>query len=188
MNISYISPADISRDLSGGSEKGDVHMSSVMMKIKNSIHRISSVLFWVAVVSLMVMLLTTCYDVIMRYVFAMPTSWTVEINSILMVYVTFLGGAEIVKKKQHIDMNILFNHFSGKAQKSIDVSNSVVALLFCGVLVWMGANATFSTYKYGMYTAGLFQVPLWVIYIIIPVSSVLISLEYLLHIFYRTER
>lgn len=35
--------------------------------------------------------LGSCYDAIMRYFFAAPTSWSLEINSLLLVYLAVVG-------------------------------------------------------------------------------------------------
>ena len=157
-------------------------MSSATMKIGNGIHWVSRVFFYFGWVAASVMLVTTCYDVFMRYIFAKPTSWAIELNAVLLVYMGFICAAELVRRGQHIDMSILTNHMSKRTQRRVDVFVSVLVILFCAVLVWMGGKAALSTYKYGMYMAGEFRMPLWVIYIVIPLGSLFVGLEYLLHI------
>lgn len=157
-------------------------MSSAIMKIGSGIHWVSKVFFYFGWVAASVMLVTTCYDVTMRYCFAKPTSWAIELNAVLLVYMGFICAAELVKRGQHIDMSILTNRLSNRTQRRVDVFVSVMVILFCAVLVWMGGKVALSTYKYGMYMAGEFRMPLWVIYIVIPLGSLFLGLEYLLHI------
>ena len=162
-------------------------MSSATMKIGNGIHWVSRVFFYFGWVAASVMLVTTCYDVFMRYIFAKPTSWAIELNAVLLVYMGFICAAELVRRGQHIDMGVLVTRLSRRTQKRVDVFDSVLVILFCAVLVWMGGKAALSTYKYGMYMAGEFHMPLWVIYIVIPVGALFIGLEYLLHIIEARE-
>ena len=162
-------------------------MSSATMKIGSGIHWVSRVFFYFGWAAASVMLVTTCYDVTMRYFFAKPTSWAIELNAVLLVYMGFISAAELVRRGQHIDMGILVNRLSKRAQRGVDVFVSMLVILFCAVLVWMGGKAALSTYKYGMYMAGEFRMPLWVIYIVIPLGSVFLGLEYLLHIIEARE-
>ena len=162
-------------------------MSSTTMKIGTGIHWISRGFFYLGWVAASVMLVITCYDVFMRYIFAKPTSWAVELGAVLLVYMGFICAAELVKRGQHIDMGVLVNRMSRRMQKRVDVFDSVLVILFCAVLVWMGGKATLSTYKYGMYMAGEFRMPLWVIYIVIPMGALFVGLEYLLHIIEARE-
>jgi TRAP-type C4-dicarboxylate transport system permease small subunit len=152
------------------------------MKIGTGIHWISRGFFYFGLVAASVMLVITCYDVFMRYFFAKPTSWAVELSAVLLVYMGFICAAELVRRGQHIDMSVLVTRLSKRTQKRVDVFDSVLVILFCAVLVWMGSKATLSTYKYGMYMAGEFHMPLWVIYIVIPLGALFVGLEYLLHI------
>ncbi|MDY7033667.1 MAG: TRAP transporter small permease [Thermodesulfobacteriota bacterium] len=154
----------------------------MVSKITNGIHWISDIFFRLGWAAASFMLITTCYDVIMRYLFAKPTSWAVELNAIFLVYMGFLCAAALVKKGQHIDMSLIVTRLSIGTQKRVDVLNSVLTILFCGVLGWMGGKATIATLKYGMYTAGDFHVPLWIVYIVIPLGCLFVGLEYILHI------
>ncbi|RJP60028.1 MAG: TRAP transporter small permease [Deltaproteobacteria bacterium] len=104
-----------------------------------------------------------------------------------MVYMGFICAAELVRRGQHIDMGMLVSRLSRRNQRRVDVFDSVLVILFCAVLVWMGSKAALSTYKYGMYMAGEFRMPLWVIYIVIPLGSLFVGLEYLLHIIEARE-
>jgi len=157
-------------------------MSSVTMKIGTGIHWISRGFFYFGWGAIAVTLVITCYDVMMRYIFARPTSWAVELGGVLLVYMGFLCAAALVRKGQHIDMSVLVTRLSIRTQRRVDVFNSALVILFCAALVWMGSKATLSTYKYGMYTAGEFRMPLWVIYTVIPLGSLFVGLEYLLRI------
>ena len=158
-------------------------MGSVIMKVGKVIHWISGFFFMLGWVVVAFMLVTTCYDVTMRYVFAKPTSWAVELNSIMLVYVGFLCAAELVRKGHHIDMDVVFIRLPAKAQKLIHLFISIVVMIFCAILAWLGGKATYTTFKYAMFTSGALHMPLWIVYIAIPLGSALIGLEYILGVF-----
>jgi len=94
-------------------------MSSTTMKIGSGIHWVSRGFFYLGWVAASVMLVITCYDVFMRYLFAKPTSWAVELGAVLLVYMGFICAAELVRRGQHIDMSILTNRLSKRARDAL---------------------------------------------------------------------
>lgn len=143
---------------------------------------ISKGFFYLAQFVILAMMLTTCYDVLMRYFLARPTTWAVELNAMLLVFITFLAGAELVKNDQHIQMDIIFNRLSIGSQKYLSLFISLFAFLLCLILAWTGAKATLAVYKAAIFTAGAFRMPMWIPYAFIPAGSILMGLQYLFKI------
>jgi C4-dicarboxylate transporter DctQ subunit len=90
--------------------------------------------------SVLVMCALVFVNVILRYVFAMPFHWTEEITSHMLVFLAFLAAAEILRRRQHIKLDILFNRFPVKMQRLVDTLISIVGLVFCGTLTWQVAK------------------------------------------------
>lgn len=67
------------------------------------------------------MILSLIYEVFARYIFQRPTIWSYEIT--YMIYGThfLLGAAYTLKVKGHIRIDIVYMHFSPRAQAFIDV-------------------------------------------------------------------
>jgi len=128
------------------------------------------------------MVVTTAYDTIMRYFFAMPTDWSVELNEVLLVFITLLAGAELVKKNQHIQMDIFYTRMPKAAQKASRILTAIIGSLFCACLFWIGLKTTIATYIGKVYLAGAFRFPLWILYALIPLGMSLMSLEFLLRL------
>lgn len=133
------------------------------------------------------MMLTTGYDTIMRYFFARPTIWSVELNEVFLVFITLLAGAELVKKDQHIQMDLLYTRLPGSAQRGSRILISMVGFLLCAGLFWLGLKTTISTYQGKVYAAGAFRLPLWILYGMIPLGMSWMSLEYLLRLIGELE-
>lgn len=141
--------------------------------------RISKLLFSLSQTTIAIMMLTTTYDTIMRYFFAKPTDWSVELNEVLLVFITLLAGAELVKRDQHIQMDLIYLRLSPKGQKISRAFTSILGILFCACLVWIGLKTTWSTYLGKVYLSGAFRFPVWIMYALIPLGMTLMALEFL---------
>lgn len=63
----------------------------------------------ISIIGLSGMLLTTIYNVIMRYCFSSPKGWATELAVICLVWATFPGAAVCYKKNLHYGMDFLVN-------------------------------------------------------------------------------
>jgi TRAP-type C4-dicarboxylate transport system permease small subunit len=144
--------------------------------------KISKFLFFLSQITIGLMMVTTTYDTIMRYFFAKPTDWSVELNEVLLVFITLLAGAELVKRDQHIQMDLIYLRLPEKGQKISRICTSILGILFCVCLVWIGFKATWSTYLGKVYLSGAFRFPVWIMYALIPLGMILMAFEFLTHL------
>lgn len=154
----------------------------MVKKFFSAVQRATGILFVLSQIALAAMMLTTAYDTLMRYFFAQPTDWSVELNEVFLVFITLFAGAELVKRDQHIQMDLLYNKLPGGPQKGARILIYLVGFLICAGLFWLGLQATISTYIGKVYAAGAFRLPLWVLYAMIPIGMGLMFLEYLAHL------
>lgn len=147
--------------------------------LHSGIQRASTIFFVLAQVTIAVMMLTTAYDTIMRYFFAAPTIWAVELNERLLVVITLLAAAQLVKMDQHIQMDLIYNLMPGWGQKGSRVLIWVVGILFCGCFFWIGLQSTITTYVGKVYASGAFRMPYWIVYGLIPLGMALMVFEFL---------
>ena len=143
----------------------------------SSIHLISKSFYFLSQVIIFLIMLTTCYDVFMRYIFSKPTNWSIEIGALSLVFIAFLAGAELTRNNHHIQMDLIFNRLKPRGQKYVDLFLFVVAILFCLVLFWVSSKTTLIVYKTGILTGGAFRIPIWMYYIVVPLGSLIMALE-----------
>ena len=108
--------------------------------------------------------------VLMRYFLLMPIKWAVEITEYLMVWITFLGVAWVLRENAHIRVDIISTRLKPRAQALLNaVTNSVIALV-CLVLTILGIIVTYESIIRGAARVYLYTVPLWILIICIPLS------------------
>ena len=67
--------------------------------------------------------------VIARYVFGQAVSWTEEVPRYLLIWISFLGGAACVAKREHVGFDILFNALPAPIRR---VLGAAIGLLILG--------------------------------------------------------
>ena len=129
------------------------------------------------------MMLSICYDSLMRYAFSSPTSWSLEINSFLLVYLAVIGAAETQSKDAHIRITF----FEGMMPPYIQILSkfivSLVGILFSIIMAWKGGVMAWQAAEYGERVSSGFGTPLVLPYALIPIGFVALSIQFLPGIF-----
>ena len=74
-----------------------------------------------SVTSLAIMLSLTVFQVVMRYVFNKPTSWSEEITLFALVWFGYVAMAIGVRKDTHISLEFLYDNLGDKGKKALDI-------------------------------------------------------------------
>ena len=94
-------------------------------RLSHTVGRLVSVLMPAMVVVL-------AFEVVARYVFKRPTIWVYDLAIFMFGYIGLLAGAYVLKNRQHVNVDILYDRFSPR-QKAI--SDSLTGLLFFFLVV-----------------------------------------------------
>ena len=65
-----------------------------------------------------------------RYVFGQAVSWTEEVPRYLLIWVSFLGAAACVAKREHVGFDILFNALPARVRRLLGAAIGVLILGF----------------------------------------------------------
>jgi len=139
---------------------------------------INKVLFWVSGSLLLVQTLSISLDVFMRYYLNRPMVWVDEVNEYLMVFITFLGTAWVLKTGGHIRVDTLLIRLKPRAQAMLNIVTFVLAAVFCLILAWYGIRVTWYNFEMGLYFGTRLQPPVAPIYAPIPLGFFLLSIQF----------
>jgi TRAP-type C4-dicarboxylate transport system permease small subunit len=90
----------------------------------------------VAGVCVVVMTVLVFFQVVMRYVFHAPTSWSDEIAVYAMVWSVYISTAWAVRERAHIRVMNLINLFPGKSKLAITMLSDLIWFVFAVFLTW----------------------------------------------------
>ena len=135
---------------------------------------------WAAVVGgllFVVITLIVFYEIVARYLFNSPTTWSIDVSIYLVIWATFLGAAYTLKEGGHIMVDVVLVKFSIRKVHLIRRAAYTLVLAFCLVLMWRGTLACIDAVRYGEVTLSAHRFPLWLPMAAIPVGSFLLSLQ-----------
>lgn len=139
-------------------------------------------LAYIAGFIVLIMAVTTFYEVIARYVFNAPTPWSFELNMNLLLYFALLGGAYTLVIGGHVRVDVFYTRFSPRRKAAVDMVTFVLVLLFLVALVWSGIDMCKFALEVGERSMQALRWPLFPRLIMIPIGGVLVGLQVIIHI------
>ncbi|HKM93303.1 MAG TPA: TRAP transporter small permease [Prolixibacteraceae bacterium] len=137
--------------------------------------KIDKVLEVVLIVLLLVLVVDVLWQVISRYILTSPSSFTDELAGYLLIWVGVLGAAYVAGLQEHLAIDLLLQRSSPKRQKVLTIIINILILLFAlSVMVIGGIWLVVTRFKFGVISAAL-QLPLGYVYLVVPLSGLLIS-------------
>lgn len=136
--------------------------------------QIDNILARFLVLIMAVMVLNVLWQVASRFLLGSPSSFTDELARYLMIWIGILGAAYISGRNLHVAIDVLPSKFSQPTQNTLILIVRMLIILFCLlVMVIGGVKLVYITYVLGQNSPAL-QVPLATVYIVIPISGLLI--------------
>jgi len=126
---------------------------------------IGGLAFIASVVSAGLVLLTlavTGFSVFRRYVMGRPVTWSDELSGFLVVAIVMLGAAEVLRKGEHVSVDILAENATGRKAWLLQFWSNLSVATVSGVLFASAINAVKFSRMIGIYSDGYLEVPLWI--------------------------
>ena len=119
-------------------------------------------------------------DVFFRYFFSRPSVWITEVSTYLFLYIIFLATPFALQQGQHIKVTFLRYSLSVAASRLLDLFCSILAMIFCAVLLWQASRMTWEAYEENWVSPTVLNAPLVYVYIVMVVGSTLLLATFLL--------
>ena len=150
-----------------------------MIKFQKKLNRVLEV-FLVVLVSVLVV--DVLWQVFSRYLLSSPSSFTDELAGFLLIWVGVLGAAYVSGKKEHLAIDIVLQRSSPARKKRLQTFIHILVLLFAlTVMVVGGIILMYTRFILEVKSAAL-QLPLGYVYVILPISGLIIMFYELFHI------
>lgn len=142
---------------------------------------IDRVLEWALIGLMSLMVVNVLWQVITRFILRDPSSFTEEIARYALVWVGLLGGAYAVGQKVHLAIDLLPSLVEGRKKAVLDLFIEVcIGVFAAAVLVGGGTGLVWLTLDLGQTSAAL-QIPLGLVYLVLPLSGLLMMFYASLH-------
>ncbi|MFC2031928.1 TRAP transporter small permease subunit [Chloroflexota bacterium] len=119
----------------------------------------------------MMMLVTV--SVLGRYFFNRPITGTIELVSLMMVGVVFLGYAYAQRRRMHIRVTVITSRLGVKGNIISDSLFFTVTLAFFGMLGWWTMIDAIESWQIRETVQGLISIPVYPAKMLIPIACIL---------------
>jgi TRAP-type C4-dicarboxylate transport system permease small subunit len=136
---------------------------------------------WLLVTFMSLMVINVLWQVATRFLLRNPSSYTEEIARYLLVWVGILGGAYAVGKRIHLAIDLLPTKLEGRRKVVLEIFIEACIFVFAAlVLVFGGSGLVWLTLDLGQTSAAL-QIRLGFVYLVLPLSGLLMMFYSALH-------
>ena len=106
----------------------------------------------ISITALVVMICAVFLNVLLRYLFRNPTSWSDELAMICMAYVTFVGGAVGYKHNLHFGIDVILDKLPHDVQMFIRRLSNFAFIPLFAFLTYIGMDLTIHASKRMIYS------------------------------------
>ncbi|OUN00186.1 MAG: hypothetical protein BAA02_05460 [Paenibacillaceae bacterium ZCTH02-B3] len=151
-------------------------MNSVLNGM-NTVIRIGAKIQSLTAVAMLVVIITVVsVNILLRYAFNNPISWTEELALFLFVWIVFLGASVASARKRHVLVDLLLNRLPLKVRHVLQALISIMIIVFLLYVIFGGLKVLEVTM--GQYSTALGIEKNWY-YLPVVLSSVYMILVYL---------
>lgn len=151
-------------------------MLSIIRKINAGMKKIEKFIVGFGVIALAILIIS---NVVGRNLFGYSLYFVDEVNTFLIIFITFVGTSYAARNGRHIRMSALSDLVPKRFEKLMMYIMTFGTFIFMGWITWISGK-----YIYDLFTSArqssLLQVPLWRIWIIVPIGLGLTTIHYLM--------
>ena len=121
-------------------------------------------------------------EVIARYLFKHSFFWANESARYIMIWMIFLGAAEIVFNNEHVKVTVIEDMLKGIGKSILNFVQDIIGLIMAGITCYSG----FFLMKLGAKgVSANMGISMQIVYVIFPVAGALLVLGYVCRILIR---
>ncbi len=144
-------------------------------RVKPLFHKTVSLCALVAGGLVVVVCAVTFYEVVSRYLFNAPTTWSLDISIYAMFWACFLGAAYTLREGGHVAVDVVVRRLGEAPRRWVALAIHGLVAIFFAVVSWQGLVACLEAYEFGEVTTSVLRFPLYLPMAAIPVGGALIT-------------
>ena len=152
-------------------------MTDWASKFQGTLSRINKTSAVIGCIPFNIIMFITLYEVIARYILNAPTIWTLEISQYMMLIAIFLAPAYTLEVGGHIKVDFVVELLSPTRKRMAIILSSFLSLIFFAILAWKSIELAWTTYNFGMRSMTILAIPLFPVYVFLPIGCVLLLLQ-----------
>ena len=159
-----------------GEHRGSPAILAGMAGLLDQVTRLS---FFLSGSALAAMLLLIVNEVVLRYFFSSPTTWSADVNQWLFALATMLVLPEITRTNGNVAITVLIDRLPECRRELMVRLIMFLSFLMCAAAVYITGIESLRQFKVGVMTMWIHPIPKWWISTVIPFSFALTALQFL---------
>jgi TRAP-type C4-dicarboxylate transport system permease small subunit len=147
---------------------------SPAVKFQNILSRINKIAAITSGILVVIIMLMTVVEVVGRYAFNSPTSWSIELSGYLLLISVFLAASYTLEKRGHVQVDVFIDMLPKKTRFAIAVITAILAIVFSILLLWQTSKLTFDAFSLGWVSNTVLKIVLYPFYLAMPVGCALL--------------
>ena len=128
---------------------------------------------------LVAVMLLTSIKVLFRYGLREGLMGVDQISGTLLVYIAFLGAAWVLRREEHVTIDLLVTRFRPKARRRMTCINSVIGALVCLIVAFYGTVEAVTSWQRGILIPAEIEIPRVINLGVIPLGAFLLCLQFM---------
>jgi TRAP-type C4-dicarboxylate transport system permease small subunit len=128
---------------------------------------------------LLSIMLATVFKVGLRGIAGQGIIGIDQLSGTAMVYMTFLGGVWVLRRNEHVTLDLVLSSATVPLKRALIVINSLIGAAICFVVSYYGFHAVQLSIARGVVVATELEIPRAIGLLPIPVGTFLLGIEFL---------
>lgn len=121
----------------------------------------------------------TLFQVLSRYVFSVPIAFSEEVGRFLFIWISFLGAAIVMKRNEHIRLDLLIGKIPPKAYTIIQVLVFALTAMFSVLIFYNGYTMLDVAFRQ---IAPVSRLSMGYVYAVIPAAALFMAIFSVIHL------
>lgn len=130
-------------------------------------------------VLLIAVMLAVNIKIIFRYGLREGLIGVDQISGTMLLYIAFLGAAWVLRREEHVTIDLLLSSLRPRVQRYFHVISSILGALICLCLALFGTLAVIASLQKGIRIPAEIEFPRAVNLVIIPLGSLFLGLQFM---------
>jgi C4-dicarboxylate transporter DctQ subunit len=132
-----------------------------------------------AALLLIAVMVATSVKVIFRYGLGQSLIGVDQISGTLLLYIAFLGAAWVLRRDEHVTIDLLLSHVGPRIRRYLLVASSLIGAVVCLVLTAFGTMEVVTSLQRGIRIPAEIEMPRAVNLVVIPIGFLCLGLQFL---------
>ena len=132
-----------------------------------------------AAVLMVAVMLTTTVKVVFRYGLREGLIGIDQISGTMLLYITFLGAAWVLRREEHVTLDLVVGRIAPEARRQLLIWGSVAGALVCLAISGFGTFETVTSWQRGIRIPAELEIPRAINLVAIPIGCLFLGLQFM---------